>query len=92
MPDLVKLSNYPNPFTNTTTIRYQLPFNGTVSVQVIDLSGKVVATLVSGQKQAGMHTIDFNGKNVSKGVYYYRMTVTSGNKMLTQTNKMTVLQ
>jgi hypothetical protein len=92
MPDLVKLSNYPNPFTNTTTIRYQLPFDGTVALQVFDLSGKVVATLVSGQKQAGMHTTDFNGKNVSKGVYYYRMTVTSGNKMLTQTNKMTVLQ
>jgi hypothetical protein len=88
----LRLMNYPNPFTNKTTIRYELPFNGVVSVQVFDLAGKVVAMPVSGHKPAGLHTIDFNSKNVSKGTYYYKVTVTSGNKMFTKTNKMTVLQ
>jgi len=65
--------NYPNPFNPSTTIRFQIPVEGNVSVKVYDISGKMVAELVNDFKQKGSHSVQFNAANLSSGAYYYRI-------------------
>jgi hypothetical protein len=65
--------NYPNPFNPSTTIKFQIPVEGNVSVKVYDISGKLVAELVNEFMQTGRHSVQFNGSNLSSGAYYYRI-------------------
>jgi flagellar hook assembly protein FlgD len=75
--------NVPNPFNPTTTIAYDVPANGTnVTIRVYDVSGRLVRTLVDGQRAAGTHAATWDGRNeagetVSSGVYFYRMVAGS---------------
>ncbi len=67
--------NHPNPFSSTTTIRYELPEPGSVTVKVHDASGRRVRTIESGRGPAGMHEILWDGKNdsgadLAAGVYF----------------------
>ncbi len=74
LPKKFELSqNYPNPFNPVTKINFAVPKTGMVSVKVYDLLGKEVATLVKDVKQAGYYSVDFNGADLSSGVYYCRM-------------------
>ncbi len=65
--------NYPNPFNPSTSIRFQIPAEGNVSIRVYDISGKMVAELVNEFKQKGSHTVQFNAASLSSGAYYYRI-------------------
>ena len=70
--------NYPNPFNPETTIRYGAPVPGRVLLVVYNLSGQKVRELVSGLRDAGMHTVlwdgmDDKGREVGSGVYLYRL-------------------
>lgn len=65
--------NHPNPFNPTTTIRYDLPFTGRVSLKVFDILGREVATLVNEVKEPGEHSVTFEASRMSSGVYFYRM-------------------
>jgi len=65
--------NYPNPFNPTTTIKYQIPESGLVTLKVYDILGNEVATLVNEEKPAGSYRAELNGSNLSSGIYYYRM-------------------
>jgi hypothetical protein len=70
--------NYPNPFNPTTTIRYDLPFESKVKLQIFDLMGRLVATLVDGKQQAGFRMVRWDGHNkygtdLASGVYFYRL-------------------
>jgi serine protease AprX len=80
-----KLVSYPNPFTESTTIRYAVDQEGPVSVEVFDILGKKVRTLVSESKAAGHHSVDFRAENLPAGTYIYRVEAGSkvySNKML----------
>jgi hypothetical protein len=66
--------NYPNPFNPATSIRYGLPQQMHVSLDVYNLIGQKVATLVNGNQSAGFHEVHFNGANLPSGVYFYRIT------------------
>ena len=81
--------NYPNPFNPTTVIGYELPSAGNVKLEVFDMLGQKVATLVDGNQSAGYHTIDFKASAYSSGVYIYRLTTGSGVQM---TKKMLLLK
>jgi hypothetical protein len=70
--------NYPNPFNPTTMISYELPQAANVQLQVYDMAGRQVATLVNEQVAAGRHTVSFNAGSLSSGVYMYRLQTESG--------------
>lgn len=65
--------NYPNPFNPTTTIDFQIPSNGFVTLKVYDLLGKEVATLVNEAKTSGKHSVEFNASELSSGIYLYEL-------------------
>lgn len=68
--------NYPNPFNPVTTITYDLPATSEVRVEVIDITGREVATLVNGEtRSAGHHTVQFDAKDLTSGTYLIRMEV-----------------
>jgi len=85
---IVLLQNYPNPFNPTTTINYSIPKSGLVTIKVYDVLGKEVRTLVNEEKTAGNYSVQFNGNNLSSGIYFYRMQ--SDN--LSQTKKLILLK
>ncbi|MCL5268044.1 MAG: T9SS type A sorting domain-containing protein [Bacteroidetes bacterium] len=68
------LGNYPNPFNPATVISYGLNKGGHVTLRIYDVLGKVVATLVDGNENAGQHSVQFNGQNLASGIYLYRLT------------------
>lgn len=65
--------NYPNPFNPTTKISWQSPVSGRQTLQVYDVLGRRIATLVDEYKQAGKYEVQFNGKNLPSGIYFYRL-------------------
>ncbi|MBP3191452.1 starch-binding protein [Natronogracilivirga saccharolytica] len=65
--------NYPNPFNPVTTIRYQVPESANVTLEVYDVTGQRVATLVNESREAGVHTVEFDATRLASGVYIYRM-------------------
>ena len=65
--------NYPNPFNPVTQISYQLPKMSEVTLEVFDVTGRLVRTLVNETQTSGTHTVTFNGEHLSSGLYLYRL-------------------
>ena len=63
--------NYPNPFNSKTKIGYRLENDAFVTINVYDVFGKKVSTLVNRNQSSGEHEVTFNGENLSTGVYFY---------------------
>ncbi|MGQ9708735.1 MAG: FlgD immunoglobulin-like domain containing protein, partial [bacterium] len=71
-------SNLPNPFKSQTAISYSLPYRGNVSLQIFDLSGRLIRNLFNGEKSPGVHTVKWDGKDdkgskVVQGIYFYML-------------------
>jgi len=71
--------NYPNPFNPTTTIDFSLPEAQHVTLEVVNIQGQVVRTLVDDVRNAGDHSVEWdatsdNGNRVASGVYFYRLS------------------
>lgn len=92
MPRQYSLSNYPNPFTGTSTIRYQLPEDSKVSIKVYDALGRAVTSLVDGYKKAGNHSVTFNAGHYNGAAFYYRIIARSATGHFEQTNKMILVR
>jgi PKD repeat protein len=74
MPERVELmQNYPNPFNPRTTISFTLTEDTPVKLDVFDVSGRLVASLLDGAKPAGIHDVEFNASSLSSGIYFYRL-------------------
>lgn len=66
--------NYPNPFNPVTTIRYSVPENSSVKLEIYDILGRKIQTLIDNEyKKTGEYEIKFNGQNLPSGVYIYRI-------------------
>jgi predicted GH43/DUF377 family glycosyl hydrolase len=86
--------NTPNPFNPATTISYELHTAGRVELRVFDVSGKLVRSLVSGDKTPGIHVVDWDGtdntgRRMSSGVYLYRLVFDG---VVVDTRKMMMLK
>ncbi len=90
--------NYPNPFNPSTTIQYSIPSarsplqggarGGLVTLKVYDILGREIATLINEEQKAGNYKVEFNGANLSSGVYFYQLR--TGN--FTATKKLLLLK
>ena len=65
--------NSPNPFNPTTIISYSLLKSGMVTINIYDITGRFITTLVNGVKRAGAHTVQFEGSTLSSGIYVYTL-------------------
>jgi hypothetical protein len=65
--------NYPNPFNPSTTIEYSLERDGNVEIEILDILGRRVTTLVNENQQRGIHSVTFNASNLSSGIYFYKI-------------------
>ncbi len=80
--------NYPNPFNPTTQIQYTMPESGHVKLEVYNMMGQRVATLVNESVNAGSHTVSFDASDLASGIYLYRLQ--AGNTAMTK--KMTLIK
>jgi len=69
------LHNYPNPFRSLTTIGYNAPRAGEVTLEVFDLLGRKVKTLENGFVSAGRHQVAFEASGLSPGMYVFQLSV-----------------
>ena len=80
--------NYPNPFNPNTTIQYSIPYTARVSLTILDVLGREVATVFDGIQAAGSHSHQFDARDLSSGVYVYRLTAGA----FVQTRKMILVK
>jgi hypothetical protein len=80
--------NFPNPFNAKTAINYQLPHPSRVRLEVFDLLGRKVVTLVDGRQKAGYWSVSWEASKVSSGIYFYKLTCGD----FTEVRRMTVLK
>lgn len=73
---------YPNPFSNSTEVAFELKSESSVSIKVTDVTGRVVMDLGSAKYTAGAHTVSVNGADLNAGIYNISMTV--GNSVVTK--------
>lgn len=77
-PEYFNLSqNYPNPFNPSTKIQYSISSNQVVQLKIYDVLGKELITLVNNEQPAGTYEVNFDGNNLTSGIYFY--TITAGN-------------
>ena len=86
--EIILEQNYPNPFNPSTTIEYQIPSDGFVSLTVYNTIGQEVSALVNKNQTAGKYSITFSGEKLPSGLYFY--TIRTGD--LIETRKMILLK
>ena len=80
--------NYPNPFNPTTTISFYLNQSAPVRLQIFDIHGRFIQTLIERKISAGEHSIQYNARSLSSGTYIYRLQIGGTIK----TKKMTLIK
>ncbi|MFZ4619946.1 MAG: VPS10 domain-containing protein [Bacteroidota bacterium] len=86
--------NYPNPFNPSTTIRWNIPSSGMVTLKVFDQLGREVAVLAERMMEAGSYQLQFDGSHLSSGIYYYVLSTganADGSRNM-QTKAMTLIK
>lgn len=85
--------NYPNPFNPETTIRFEIPVNGFVTLKIYNMLGQEVSSLVNGSLNSGSYLVIFNASGLNSGVYFYTMKFDNGNGILfSETKKLTLIK
>ncbi|MBN2013501.1 DUF362 domain-containing protein [candidate division KSB1 bacterium] len=98
LPDVFTfLENYPNPFNPSTTIRYALPASADIRLNIYNLKGEKVRTLINQHQSAGAFEISWNGRydnndRAASGVYICRMEINTGGEIVSQSRQMTLLK
>lgn len=65
--------NYPNPFNPTTTITFQIPEKNFITLNIYDVLGKKIVTLINEEKSVGSYKVSFNASELTSGIYFYRL-------------------
>ena len=71
--NIVLKQNYPNPFNPTTNIEFFIPESGNLAIEIYNIIGQKVSTLINGNFAAGYHTVEFDGSNLASGIYIYSL-------------------
>ncbi|MCB0744187.1 MAG: T9SS type A sorting domain-containing protein [Ignavibacteriae bacterium] len=71
--EFVLNQNYPNPFNPTTSIKFNLPTESKVRLNVFNVLGEEVAELVNNNLQAGFHSVQFDARSLNSGIYFYKI-------------------
>jgi hypothetical protein len=87
----LKISGFPNPFFNRTSIKYFLPFDGRVSIKLYDVSGKLLKTLVNADKKAGENQYELFRGDLLPGFYYAEVIYTTPASCFSKTQKLLIL-
>ncbi len=82
--------NYPNPFTNNTTINYGIYQDGSVLLSIFDVSGRRIQILEDAYRTRGRYSVTLNNASLEPGVYYYQLEVSGNGILFSQTKKMIV--
>ena len=77
LPINFNLTNFPNPFNNSTTIQYEIPSSDYVTINLFNNLGQLIAQLVDGYKKAGNYEVQFNADNLSSGTYILNISTSS---------------
>ena len=80
--------NYPNPFNPSTQIQYDIPVDGKVTLDIYNVLGQKVASLINELQTAGAYKVEWNASNLPSGMYIYSITVEGTGKNFKQTKKM----
>lgn len=67
--------NFPNPFSGKTQINWENEINGFTQIKIFNLNGQEITTLINHQMPAGKHTLEFEGSQLSPGMYYYQLRI-----------------
>jgi len=79
--EFVLMQNYPNPFNPVTNIRFGLPVASDVRVEIYNILGQRVLTLLDEHKPAGYHVVQFNATKFGSGLYFYRIKADNFNQV-----------
>lgn len=80
--------NYPNPFNPTTKIKFTLPSSGITKLDIYNIQGRLIETLVNEPLNEGIYEFSFDAKNLPSGIYFYRLTTNT----FSETKKMTLIK
>ncbi|MFZ2323023.1 MAG: LamG-like jellyroll fold domain-containing protein [Ignavibacteriaceae bacterium] len=85
--------NYPNPFNSQTNIEFKIPINSKVKIEIFDVLGQKIRTLLNAEKSPGTYTVNWNGKNdfndsVNSGIYFFKLS----SEKYSDTKKMVLLK
>ncbi len=80
--DFILHQNYPNPFNPSTIISYRLQKTGRVVIQIFDILGNEIKTLVDGIRSPGLHSVSFSSSDLPNGIYFY--CAQAGDKVITK--------
>jgi len=94
LPKQFELSqNHPNPFNPATTIKFQLPVDSNVKIELFNSIGQKVSELLNNDLAGGVHEVTFEDSNLSTGIYYYTMSaIGKDGKNFTSTKKMILMK
>jgi hypothetical protein len=83
--------NYPNPFNPGTAINFEIPQTSRVRLEIFNLLGEKVATLIDREMGGGYYSVPFDGSHFSSGIYYYRLLAQAGTSDVVQLTKKMLL-
>lgn len=85
--------NHPNPFNPSTKIKFSLPQSADVKISIYNMIGQEIMQLANAQYSAGIHEVEFNGKDLSSGIYYYSLSAQGKNgNRFSSTKKMMLIK
>jgi subtilisin family serine protease len=90
--EFVLLQNYPNPFNPSTKIGFSIPVTSNVSIDIFNVVGERVASLVNSSLEAGYHSVDFDASSLSSGTYVYQLNATGQEGTFVETKKMLLMK
>ncbi|MBE0572898.1 MAG: S8 family peptidase [Ignavibacteriaceae bacterium] len=86
------MQNYPNPFNPSTTIEFSIPQTSNVSIEIYNVIGELVASLVNQTLEAGYHRFNFDAGSLPSGTYVYQLKATGQNGTFVDTKKMLLMK